>query len=68
MNGKVSIETISEDRVRRYMLVIGRLIANDTEGLLKTINCQLHDTLLEFGMRSDPFKILRKAFAAGDIG
>lgn len=68
MNAKVSIETISKDIVRRYMLVIGRLIANDTEGLLETINCQLHDTLLEFGMHSDPFKILRKAFAAGDIG
>ena len=51
MNGKVSIETISQDIVVRYTLVIGRLIADDTEGLLKTINYQLHDTLLEFGMR-----------------
>jgi hypothetical protein len=68
MNAKVSIETISPDIVVRYTLVIGRLIVDDTEGLLKTINCQLHDTLLESDMRSDSLKILSKAFAAGDIG
>ena len=68
MIAKVSIETISQDMVVRYTLVIGRPIADDTEGPRKTINCQLHDTPLESDMRSDALKILSKAFAAGDIG
>jgi hypothetical protein len=68
MDAKVSIETISQDIVVRFTLVIGRLVANGTEGLLKSINYQLHDTLVASDVLSAPLKILRKAFAAGDIG